>query len=57
LISVSGFTDDAEKELIGYRASDFVLATTTAQHIEELIGKRRRISDLLRERLIEAGFR
>jgi hypothetical protein len=57
LISISGFTDDAEKELIGYRARDFVLATITADHIKELIEKRMRISDLLKERLIEAGFR
>jgi hypothetical protein len=57
LISISGFTDDAEKELIGYRARDFVLATITADHIKELVEKRTRISDLLKERLIEAGFR
>lgn len=57
LISISGFTDDAEKELIGYRARDFVLATITAGHLKELIEKRTRISDLLKERLIDAGFR
>lgn len=57
LISISGFTNDAEKELIGYRARDFVIATITSEHIEDLMKKRKRISDLLKERLIEAGFR
>ncbi len=57
LISILGFTEDAKKELIGYRARDFVLATITTEHIEGLLKERKRISDLLRERLLEAGFR
>jgi hypothetical protein len=57
LVSISGFTSDAEKELIGYRARDFIMATITADHIVELAKNRKRISDLLKERLVEAGFR
>jgi len=57
LIATSGFTSGAEKELVGYRARDFVLATITGSQIEELIQSKRKISDLLQRRLFDAGFR
>ena len=57
LIALSGFTSNVEKELVGYRARDFVLATITGSEVEELIRSKGLISDLLQKKLINAGFR
>ena len=57
LIAVSGFTSDAKEELVGYRARDFVLATVTGSQVEDLIQSKGKISDLLQERLVDAGLR
>jgi hypothetical protein len=57
LIAVSGFTSDAEEELVGYRARDFVLATIGGSEVEDLVHSKGLISDLLRRKLVDAGFR
>ncbi len=57
LVALSGFTSDAEDELLGYRARDFVLATVTGGQVKALIKKKELISDLLQKELLAAGFR
>lgn len=57
LIAMSGFTSEAEEELVGFRSRDFILATVTGDQVEALIRSKKKISELLQKRLIDAGFR
>jgi|GEM_PF-3942156 len=56
-VTISGFTKDANKELLGYRGRDFILATITGDEIENMIESDRSISDTMKKNLLEAGFR
>ena len=57
LIALSGFTKAVEEELVGYRGRDFLLATITGSDIESLLKSKTLISNLLRKKLVAAGFR
>jgi len=56
LIATNGFTKDAQKELLGYRARDFIIATVTGVDITKLIHTKSRLSNILEKRLVKAGF-
>jgi hypothetical protein len=57
IVATNGFTKDAQRELIGYRARDFMIATLTKDDIAEMIRSKTRLSQVLERRLVKAGFR
>jgi len=57
MICTSGFTSDAQQELLGHRGKDFVVATITGADLDALMESGKSISLLLQKKLLEASLR